>query len=99
MRRLSQWSRVFLGLAVFSLLGSMLTRFTGLEPGLMKPVASAAMLMTGVLALWSGAANTNSVKDAATAVVLVVLLGFTVEVVGLYTGLPFGRYAYTDQWA
>lgn len=99
MRRLSLWSRVFLGLAVFSLLGSLLTRLTGLEPGLVRPIASAAMLLSGVLALWSILAKTNCVKDSVAAVVLVVLLGFTAEVVGLYTSLPFGRYAYTDQWA
>ncbi len=99
MRRLSIWSRVFLGLAIFSLLGSLLTRLTGLEPGLIKPVASGTLLLSGALALWSVAAKTNCNKDAAAAVVLVLFLGITVEVVGLYTGLPFGRYAYTDQWA
>ncbi len=90
MKRLSIWTKLFLGLVLFSLAGSLLTRQTGLDPGPIRPVASLLTIATGFVALarlakgWQAGA--------------VLLLGGAAEICGLYTGYPFGAYRYTSAW-
>lgn len=86
----------YLGLAVFSVVGSALSRFTHLEPGPIAPVASAVTLLVGfctaaICLIRAGVLETQ--------VIAVGALGLIVELVGLSTGFPFGRYRYTDAWA
>lgn len=84
------WTKGFLGLVAFSIAGSLLSRSTGLDPGPIKPIASVLTIGVGALALarmarwWQVAA--------------VVAIGAATEICGIYTGLPFGRYEYTDRW-
>ncbi|MBC8064276.1 MAG: carotenoid biosynthesis protein [Chlorobia bacterium] len=84
------WTKAFVGLVVFSIAGSALSSATSLDPGPIKPVASVLTIGVGVIALarmakwWQVAA--------------VVAIGAAAEICGIYTGLPFGRYEYTDRW-
>jgi len=82
--------RIYLGLVVFSLLGTVLSRVTGLHPGPIAPAAS--VLMIG-LATWV------CVRGLPWApVACVFLIGAGSEICGIYTGYPFGAYSYTDRW-
>jgi len=90
MKSLSLWTKIFLGLVLFSIAGTALTSQTGLNPGPIKQVASLLTLAFGVVAL----AQSAKVWQVAT----VVGIGAVSEIVGLYTGLPFGRYAYSSRW-
>jgi len=88
-------SKVFLGLIVFSLLGTALSRLLNLDPGLIAPVTSALTILAGVWAAFDGVWNSELPTGAAT----VAALGAFAELFGLRYGLPFGRYVYTDAWA
>lgn len=88
----------FLGIAAFSLAGSVLSRATGLDPGWIAPIASLAMLVCGVLAVMRPIAQTCGLGRAWMAWVCLISVGAGVEVLGLYTGFPFGAYVYTTAW-
>lgn len=92
------FARAFLGIAVFSLAGSVLSRTTGLEPGWIAPLASLAMLVCGTLAVIRPVAQKCGSGQAWLAWGCVVCVGAGVEVLGLYTGFPFGDYVYTAAW-
>lgn len=87
---ISNWTKGFLGLVAFSLLGSLLTAKTGLDPGPIKPVASLLTIACGFMALAQLAKWWQ--------IVLVLIVGAAAEVCGLYTGYPFGQYEYTNRW-
>lgn len=90
MKRLSLWTKLFLGLVLFSLAGTLLTRFTSLDPGPIRPVASLLTIAIGFIALARLAKPWQALA--------VVLLGGGMEICGLYTGYPFGSYRYTSNW-
>lgn len=83
----------YLGLIAFSILGTIATNLTDANPGPIRPVASALTILAGVFALFSAARGKRKV-----AFVSVLALGTAAELVGLYTGLPFGHYRYTSNW-
>ena len=88
--------RLFLGLVLFSLAGSLFSRLTRLDPGPIAPVASLLTLGVGVAATF--AAYVRAAPAAWARLAAALALGTTSEVVGLRTGFPFGRYVYTDAW-
>lgn len=88
----------YLILVVFSIAGMAATRFFHLDPGPIPAVAAVLIVVLGACAAFESALEVTSWKRVLAGAGAVVLLGLTVEVVGLYTGLPFGRYHYTDQW-
>lgn len=90
MKRHSLWTKIFLGTLGFSILGLALVRFTQLDPGPIQPLASAILLVSGFLALAQLAHWTRTVA--------VLVLGVAAELLGLYTGVPFGAYEYTTHW-
>ena len=90
MKRLSIWTKLFMGLVAFSLAGTLLTRLTGLDPGPVKPVASFLTILIGFVAL----ARLVKLWQAAA----VLLVGATAELFGVYTGYPFGEYSYSTRW-
>ena len=55
-----------------------------------------AIVMLGGLAAVTHAATTRGPRTAAWLVLSTSVLGFVVEVLGVHTGLPFGRYAYAS---
>lgn len=82
---------MYAGLVLFSILGTGFTRLSGFDPGPIVPIAAALTLLAGTWAAirtcrpygWPLAAG---------------LFGAGIELVGLATGIPFGRYEYTDRW-
>ena len=97
--RPNRWYQLFFGLVVFSILGSLAERLLGADPGLIKPIAGAATLCSGVLALLTQISRDESASKAIKAFLGLVFIGAGSEILGIYTGLPFGKYAYTDAWA
>ncbi len=80
----------------FSLAGSLMSRLTGLDPG---PIAPAASLLTLGAGIWATFAEyVRVVPGAWLRLGAALALGAGSEVVGLATGFPFGRYAYTGAW-
>jgi len=92
------WLRAYIGLVIFSLLGMALQRVSGLKPGWIAPIAGALTLLTGVAVVVAPVGRALGPKRAVTAVGAVLGLGTISEIIGLYTGLPFGAYVYTDRW-
>jgi uncharacterized membrane protein len=91
------WTRGYIGLVCFSLLGLGLTRGLRLDPGAIAPVTAALTLIVGVIAIFHSVERSLGARTYRALVVL-VLLGTAVELIGVRTGFPFGRYAYTDRW-
>ncbi len=84
--------RAYLGLVAFSLAGSALSRATGLDAGWVGRVAALVTLAMGVGTVL------RALGPGAKTWPFALLIGAASEVCGLYTGLPFGAYAYTDAW-
>ncbi len=87
--------RLYLGCVVFSLLGSLLSQRFALDPGPIAPIAAAATLLAGTLAVASGFTGRGRLFTFGS----VLLLGFAAEWLGVATGWPFGEYRYTGVWA
>jgi len=96
--RLSGWTKSFVALIAFSLLGSAMSAFFKLDPGPIKPVASIATLLVGCIALFAPFATVRGISIALKSFCALVMLGAAVEICSLYTGFPFGRYVYTAEW-
>lgn len=90
--------RLVWGWVAFGLLGSLASRLTGLDPGLIQPIASALTLATFSVAVAMPIARAVGKRRAWVALFGVLVLGAASELCGLYTGLPFGRYEYTQAW-
>lgn len=86
-----RWLPTYIGLVLFALIGQMIERFTGLDPGWIAPVAGAAVLVAAALAVLAG-------LRASRVFFLVFALGAFAEVIGMQVGQPFGTYTYTDRW-
>lgn len=91
MRRLSLWCKAYLFLTAFSILGTLLSRFTGTDPGWIAPVAAFLTLACGVAAVYTS-------YQSLSVLFTVLAIGLAAELLGIYTGLPFGRYEYTGRW-
>lgn len=89
-------ARWFLGLAVFSILGSLASRFVA-EPPVVGMVVSMAMIGCGVVV--AGRPIVRSGRGGWFALVGALVIGAVGEIVGLATGAVFGRYEYTERWA
>lgn len=94
---MSVWTRAYLGLVVFSLAGSLLSRVAHLDPGPIAPVAALLTLLFGTYASLKGYLGHNGPQGWGVALGVLVL-GAGVELTGVATGYPFGRYRYTDHW-
>lgn len=89
--------RLYLGLVAFSLAGSLFSRLAHLDPGPIAPIAALLTLGTGCVAAFQPLFREIGGKAWA-ALGVVLVLGTCMEVAGVLTGFPFGRYAYTDRW-
>jgi putative membrane protein len=87
--------RVYLLLLVFALVGSGLVRAGFDEPVWVARLSGLAVTVFGVWALLASLRPDGWVLAAGAAS---LALGAGSEVVGLFTGFPFGRYEYTDAW-
>lgn len=95
---MTPWLKAYLGLVVFSLTGSLLSKATGLNPGFIAPAAGLLTIIAGVGAVFAGSFQIDAWKKTALLLTLVGLVGVTSEVAGLYTGFIFGPYEYTEKW-
>lgn len=98
MKRLEPLTWAFLGLVAFSILGSALSKWGRPEPGFIAPLASAATILVGCLAVLRSGWRAQSWKRF-DAIAFAFALGGGAELSSLTTGLPFGRYEYTSAWA
>jgi putative membrane protein len=85
-----KFQSIYLGLIGFSIFGIVLTRLTGLNAGPIAPLSAALVILVGTALIvrelgFAGAAAIAGIGAAS-------------EIVGVYTGLPYGHYAYTDAW-
>ncbi len=87
----------YIGLVVFSLCGTLLSKLTGLKPGPIAPVASALTILLGFLAVFEPALRIKE-PHAKTTLFACLLLAGLIECIGIVTGFPFGSYTYTDKW-
>jgi uncharacterized membrane protein len=88
------WSRplkFFVALAVFSIFGTILTKYTGLSPGIIPQAASILLIGTGVCIVGRSLQPLYLLLG-------VLILGASVEIIGIYQEVPFGNYLYTDKW-
>ena len=81
---------LYWGLVAFAIVGTAATKFAGVASGPIPEIVSALLILVAFCTL------ARHCPPAIT--VLVLSLGATAEIVGIYTGYPFGRYAYTDVW-
>ena len=96
MRKLPLPVRVYWGLVLFSLAGSLFSRIAHLDP---TPIGRPAALLTLLVGCYAGFSETaKNDREAAIGLISVLFLGAGAELVGLATGFPFGRYVYTDKW-
>lgn len=94
----SLWLRAYAGLALFSVAGSLLSRVTGLDPGLIAPIASVMTLGAALVAVFWGPIQEWGAAKSAAVLGAAGLAGAAAEVAGLYTGAVFGNYVYTEAW-
>ncbi len=97
-RSYSFWLKAYLVLLGFSMLGTLLTFATGMQPGFIRPLASFLLLLTGFLAVCGPVAEEMGAANAARPIALAVGIGAAAEIIGVYTGFPFGSYTYSAAW-
>jgi putative membrane protein len=84
-------TKVFLGLVVFGLLGTALSKVFKLEPGPIAPAVNVLLILCGALVV------AKCIRDFLSIGILLIFCGGS-EVIGVLTGFPFGQYEYTDRW-
>lgn len=97
-RRLSVLAKAYLGMVGFSLLGSLASGLFQVDPGPIRPLAGLITLGLGFLTLLAPLGAAWGWKRAITIASGILAIGASSELIGLYTGLPFGRYEYTSEW-
>ncbi|MCU0315093.1 MAG: carotenoid biosynthesis protein [Fimbriimonadaceae bacterium] len=88
----------FIGLIIFSMVGTTITQLTRLSPGPIPQIVGALTIMLGVCVVLHSLANLVGWTVAGRAGLLVLATGTFFELLGLYTSFPFGRYVYTGNW-
>jgi len=87
----------YVGLSLFAIAGTVLSKSTGLDPGPVKPIVAAATVVCGFMAVFAPAARSS--PKVWLGALAIIVIGAASELIGLYSGLPFGRYEYTQAWA
>lgn len=82
---------VYVGLIVFSIVGTAASVFLKIDPGPVAKIAGLALILSGALCI------ATTIGRLARIVFLIVFSALA-ELIGLHTGLPFGRYEYTSAW-
>ncbi len=80
---------------MFSCLGTLFSHFSHVNPGVIRPITAILTLLVATFTLISVLGGR---REAMVAALGVMVLGAVAESVGLFTGLPFGRYEYTSAW-
>lgn len=88
------WVRIYLGLALFSLAGTWFSTQFELDALWLERFFSLALILSGALAVFFALPE----RRRAIAAIAVFSVGAVSEIVGMFTGIPFGKYAYTGAW-
>lgn len=83
--------RLYVFMIGFSVFGVVLSYFAKIEPGWIARVSS-------LLTLGLGVYSVVRLFEPKWALAWVAMLGLSVEVLGIYTSIPFGPYRYTAEW-
>lgn len=97
--RLPTDQKVYLALVASACAGTFATFLTGIQPGMIAPVLSALIILVGNFAVFRAAAAVIGKVHAAQGLGAVLTVGVLSELLGLYTGFPFGTYRYNEDWA
>ena len=80
-----------MGVAGFALAGTAISTWFKIDPGAISPIVTVLLILIG-----SSVAGIE-IGSPSTVIGLLLICGVS-EIIGVFTGLPFGRYEYTDQW-
>ncbi|MBS1712482.1 MAG: carotenoid biosynthesis protein [Armatimonadetes bacterium] len=97
--RLPTDQKVYLVLVASASAGTFATFVTGIQPGIIAPVLSALIILVGNFAVFRAAASAIGKVHAVQGLGAVLTVGILSELLGLYTGFPFGTYRYNEAWA
>ena len=75
----------------FAVVGTLVSALTGVNPGLIAPIAAFVMLALGAATTALSIGKIWPVLGAA-------MVCASIEMIGVKTGFPFGRYSYTESW-
>jgi len=82
---------VYCSLIGFALVGSAASMWFKIAPGPIEPATGFCLILSGAACLATEFGDWRKVA-------IVLAFSAAAEVVGLYTGFPFGRYEYTSHW-
>lgn len=83
--------KLFLGTLIFSAAGTVVSHFGHMPKGISGPICSAILILSGS---WLVLRELRGFSP-----LLLLFFGALAEIVGVYTGVIFGSYRYTDAWA
>ena len=92
------WFWLFGLVAAGTVLGALVVRVLGLRTGRLGSYFGILILVAAVGALVTAIASKVGWKRAVAALFAVTVIGGAAEICGLYTGIPFGKYQYSDLW-
>ncbi len=95
--RLSAFTWLYLGLILFSIAGATITHFANVQADAVGRLASVATILIGCIACFQPLWIECSKSRKATVVGLLPFFAL-IEYLGIASGFPFGRYAYSDRW-
>lgn len=92
------WLWLSLATAAVAVVGAVIVRVLRIDEGRTGSYYGILILATAFVAVLSGIASYTGWRSALAAAVGVMAIGGGAEILGLYGGLPFGRYEYTAWW-
>jgi uncharacterized membrane protein len=84
-------TKAYLFLSIFALVGTMVSKWLGVDPGIIAPVTTVFLILCGASVIAIG------IRDFVSVFFLIIVCGAS-EIIGVLTGIPFGKYEYTDRW-
>ena len=98
LKQLTGPCRIYFGLICFSLAGSLFSKLSGMSPGPVAPIASALTIGLGFATVFEPMFKDRNLRQVGV-IGFALVCSAAAELTGLMTGLPFGRYEYTENWA
>ncbi|CAN5487330.1 hypothetical protein BH11ARM1_BH11ARM1_00930 [soil metagenome] len=83
--------RVYCFFIIFSIVGTVATHILKVDPGFIAPLSGFCLVLSGALVV------VDEVGSWSAAIFLAAVAAIA-EVLGIFTGFPFGRYQYTTAW-
>ncbi len=92
------WLWLSVAIAALAVGEAVAVRILRVDDSQVGPYIGIAILGAGLIALLTGIASHAGWNRTLAALALVIAIGGTAEIVGLYTGSLFGHYEYTRWW-